>query len=388
MSKEQNLNPETLLVHSGVEPRAFHGFVNPPVVHASTVLFPDAVTLEKRAQRYTYGTRGTPTTDALCEAVTALEQGEGTALVPTGLASITAALLTFLDAGDHLLIVDSVYRPSRNFSDTVLARKGIEVEYYPPSIGAGIETLVRKNTRVIFMESPGSNTFEIQDVPAIVDIARKHGIVTMIDNTWATPLLFKPLAIGVDISIQAATKYLSGHSDVLMGTISTNKECWPRMKEGVVTLGMCAAPDDTYLVLRGMRTMALRLQRHQESATRIATFLEQRSDVGKVFYPALPSHPDHALWRRDFGGAAGVFSFALPDRNRRRTHAFLNALQLFGLGFSWGGFESLAVPVDLSDRTLASTPDDAPLIRLQIGLEHAQDLLDDLRQALDVSLEA
>lgn len=238
------------------------------------------------------------------------------------------------------------------------------------------------------MESPGSNTFEIQDVPAIVDVARKHGIVTMIDNTWATPLLFKPIAMGVDISIQAATKYLSGHSDVLMGTISASKECWTRMKEGVLTLGMCAAPDDTYLVLRGMRTMALRLQRHQESAMRIATFLEQRADIGRVFYPALPSHPDHALWQRDFAGAAGVFSFALPDKDKRRTHAFLNALRLFGLGFSWGGFESLAVPVDLSDRTLASASGNTPLIRLQIGLENVEDLLDDLRQALDSSLEA
>nr|MBA3446376.1 cystathionine beta-lyase [Pseudaminobacter sp.] len=251
----RNMGINTKLAHTGNDPRAYYGFVNPPVVHASTVLFPDAATMAARSQKYTYGTRGTPTTDALAEAIDALEGSAGTIIVPSGLAAVTIPLLGFLAAGDHVLIVDSVYFPTRNFANTMLKRLGVEVEYYDPHAGAGIEALMRPTTKVVFTESPASNTFEIQDIPAIAKVARAHGAVMMMDNTWATPLFFKPLDHGVDISIHAATKYPAGHSDVLLGTVSANTECWDSLHEAFVTLGCCAGPDDVYQVLRGLRTM-------------------------------------------------------------------------------------------------------------------------------------
>ena len=260
----------TRLAHLGVDPHGFFGFVNPPVVHASTVLFPDAATMANRAQKYTYGTRGTPTTDALTDAIDALEGSAGTIAVPSGLAAVTVPLLAFLSAGDHILIVDSVYRPTRHFADTMLKRLGIETTYYDPAVGEGIKALMRPNTKVVFTESPGSNTFEMQDIPAIVRVAHEAGAVVMIDNTWATPLYFRPLDHGVDISIHAATKYPAGHSDVLLGTVSANAACWPRLRDAFDTLGRCAAPDDVYQVLRGLRTMGVRLAHHEKSALEIA----------------------------------------------------------------------------------------------------------------------
>jgi cystathionine beta-lyase len=301
----------TLLTHGGYDPRDYHGFINPPVVHGSTVLFPDAQTMKARKQRYTYGTRGTPTTDALCNAVNALEGSAGTIIVPSGLAAITVPLLGFLSAGDHALFVDTIYNPTRRFADTMLTRLGVEIEYYQPEIGAGIRDLLKPNTKVIFTESPGSNTFEMQDIPAIVKVAREAGIVTMLDNTWATPVYFKPLDYGVDISIHAATKYPAGHSDVLLGTVSANAACWERLWNAYLVLGACAGPDDVYQVLRGLRTMGVRLERHQASAFEIARWLEGQAGVVKVLHPGLESHPGHAIWKRDFGGASGLFSVVL-----------------------------------------------------------------------------
>lgn len=375
---------DTRLCHIGYDPADYHGFVNPPVVHASTVLFPNARAMETRTQPYTYGTRGTPTTDALCRAIDELEGSAGTILVPSGLAAITVPFLAFLSAGDHALIVDSVYSPCRHFCDTMLTRLGVEVEYYDPEIGSEIERLIRPNTKLVHTEAPGSNTMEMQDIRAISDAAHKHGCVVTIDNTWATPLYFRALDFGADISIHAATKYPSGHSDILMGTVSANAKHWPVLKEANITLGICGAPDDSYQILRGLRTMGLRLEHHYKSALSVARWLEGRDDVGQVLHPALESFPGHAIWKRDFKGASGVFSFVLPaaskDKIKPKAHAFLDALQLFGLGWSWGGYESLAVLVNLEDRKIRKGPSDGAVIRLQIGLENVNDICADLER--------
>ncbi|MDI7863993.1 cystathionine beta-lyase [Rhizobiaceae bacterium n13] len=374
----------TRLSHIGNDPADFHGFVNPPVVHASTVLFPNARTMETRGQKYSYGTRGTPTTDALCDAINELEGSAGTILVPSGLAAVSVPFLSFLAAGDHVLVVDSVYFPTRNFCDTMLTRLGVTVEYYDPMIGAGIEALIRPNTRLVHTEAPGSNTFEMQDIAAISAVAHQHGCIVMMDNTWATPVFFRPLDFGVDISIHAATKYPSGHSDVLLGTVSANAAHWQQLWDGNFAMGICGSPDDSYQILRGLRTMGVRLERHQESALAIAQWLEGRDDVARVLHPALPSFPGHEIWKRDFKGASGIFSFVLdvrsPEKFKAKAHAFLDALSYFGLGYSWGGFESLAVHVNLADRTISKAPAEGPVIRLQIGLEDVADLRKDLER--------
>ncbi|WP_112945703.1 MULTISPECIES: cystathionine beta-lyase [unclassified Rhizobium] len=380
----QNAGINTRLSHIGNDPSDYHGFVNPPVVHASTVLFPNAKAMDQRAQKYTYGTRGTPTTDALCEAIDALEGSAGTILVPSGLAAVTVPFLAFLSSGDHALVVDSVYGPTRHFCDTMLKRLGVSVEYYDPAIGVGIETLIKPNTKLVHTEAPGSNTFEMQDIPAIAAIAHKHGAVVTMDNTWATPVYFRPLDFGVDISIHAATKYPSGHSDILMGTVSANAKHWEQLHEANITLGICGAPDDAYQILRGLRTMGVRLERHYESALTVAKWLEGHEDVAAVLHPALPSFPGHELWKRDFKGASGIFSFVLkaddPGAFKPKAHAFLDALKIFGLGWSWGGFESLAVHVNLNDRRVTKAPTEGPVIRLQIGLEDVADIKLDIER--------
>lgn len=376
------MGTNTLLAHAGNDPRDFFGFVNPPVVHASTVLYPDAATMVARNQKYTYGTRGTPTTDALAAAVDALEGSAGTIVVPSGLAAVTVPLLAFLSSGDHLLITDSVYHPTRHFADTMLKRLGVDVDYYDPLAGAGIEALMKPNTKVVFTESPASNTFEMQDIPAIAYVARARGAIVMMDNTWATPVFFRPLDHGVDISIHAATKYPAGHSDVLAGTVSANEKCWDRLQETFFTLGACSGPDDVYQVLRGLRTMGVRLERHQRSALDLAGWLETQPGVARVLHPGLESNPGHAIWKRDFSGASGIFSIVLDGGGPASAHAFLDALQIFGLGYSWGGYESLAVTVNISDRTVARNSYEGPILRLQIGLEDAEDLRADLGRGL------
>ncbi|CAH0340594.1 cystathionine beta-lyase [Rhizobium sp. CECT 9324] len=382
---------DTRLAHIGYDPSSYHGFVNPPVVHASTVLFPNAKAMETRDQPYTYGTRGTPTTDALCQAIDELEGSAGTILVPSGLAAITVPFLAFLSAGDHALIVDSVYSPCRHFCDTMLARLGVTVEYYDPEIGAGIETLIKPNTKLVHTEAPGSNTFEMQDIRVISDIAHRHGCVVTMDNTWATPLYFKPLDFGVDISIHAATKYPSGHSDILMGTVSANAKYWPQLHEANITLGICGAPDDSYQILRGLRTMGIRLEHHGRSALRMAEWLEGREDVARVLHPALPSFPGHDIWKRDFKGASGIFAFVLtagaPEKAKPKARAFLDSLNIFGLGWSWGGYESLAIMVNLDDRTIRKAPEEGALIRLQVGLENVEDLIADLEAGFRAAAE-
>ncbi|TIV91930.1 MAG: cystathionine beta-lyase, partial [Mesorhizobium sp.] len=274
------------------------------------------------------------------------------------------------------------------FADTMLKRLGVEIEYYDPRIGAGIASLIKPNTKVVFTESPGSNTYEVQDIPAIVKAAHAAGAIVMMDNTWATPLYFKPLDHGVDISIHAATKYPAGHSDVLLGTVSANEAHWKRLYEGFCTLGCCSGPDDVYQVLRGLRTMGVRLEHHQKSALEIARWLEEQPGVAQVLHPALESHPDHQLWKRDFCGSSGVFSIVLKGGGQKAQHAFLDALTIFGLGYSWGGYESLAVPVFLGDRTIAKGSYQGPLIRLQIGLEDVEDLKADILRGLEAAAAA
>lgn len=374
-----NLGSGTLLAHVGSHPEDHHGFVNPPIYHGSTVVFPNAATMRNGNQRYAYGRWGNPTTEALTEAITALEGAEGTVLCPSGLSACITAILAVVGAGDHLLVTDSVYGATRHFCDTAGKRLGIETSYYDPGIGAGIEALVRANTKAIFTESPGSHTFEIQDIPAIADVAHRHDALVIMDNTWATPLLFKPIPAGVDLSVMAATKYVVGHSDALLGTVAAGPRAWDKLKAFHFQLGMFVGPDDVNLALRGLRTMGVRLARHQDSALQIARWLEAREEVARVICPALPTHPDHALWLRDFSGASGLFSFVTKAAPFPAVEAMLDDLQFFALGYSWGGFESLIMTVDPRQMRSATQWDDrGHLIRVHIGLENPVDLIADL----------
>lgn len=378
-----NLKPETRLVVAGRDSAEFHGFVNPPVYHASTVLYPNAADLVAHRARYQYGRRGTPTSEALENAIRAIEGPlcAGVSLLPSGAAAISTALLSVVAAGDHILITDSVYRPTRVFADSILARLGVETTYYDPLVGGDIAGLIRGNTRAVFVEAPGSQSFEMQDVPAIAQAAHARGAVVLMDNTWATPLYFNAFAHGVDLSIQAGTKYIGGHSDIMFGTVSANAATWPTLKETVGTLGLCAGPDDIYLALRGLRTMAVRLERHQRAGLAVARWLQQRPQVLRVLHPALEDDPGHAIWKRDFKGASGLFSVILRPAPEKAVHALLDTLQLFGLGYSWGGYESLAIPFDCAPyRTATTWAPGGPALRLHIGLEDLGDLISDLER--------
>ncbi|MEM1378493.1 MAG: cystathionine beta-lyase [Pseudomonadota bacterium] len=380
--KSEKWGINTRLAHDGYDPKSYYGFVNPPVIHASTVLYPDAASMRSRDVPYTYGTAGTPTTDAVARATDALEGSAGTICVPSGLVAVTLPLMAFLSAGDHVLIVDTVYFPTRRFADNMLKRMGVEVEYYEPEIGADIAKRFKSNTRVLFLESPASNTFEMTDIPAMAAAAKAGGIVTMMDNTYATPLYFKPLDHGVDMSIHASTKYPAGHSDLVFGTVSANEATWTQLRETQIQTGICVQGDDAYQVLRGMRTMNIRLKHHEQSTNEIANWIGPQPGVGKVLHPALPYHPGHEIWKRDFGGSSGIFSFVLAGADEKHAHAFLNALEIFGLGYSWGGYESLAVHSFLEDRTVSKKDYGGPVIRLQIGLEDVADLQDDISRGL------
>lgn len=374
----------TKLVTAGRDPAANHGIVNPPVYHASTILFRSAESFRNRDQEYVYGRRGTPTSTALETAVAEIEGGHSCCLTSSGLAAICTALMAFARPGDHVLIADTVYRPTRNFADTMLTRIGVTVEYYDPLIGAGIADLLREDTTVVFTESPGSQTFEMQDLPAIAAAAHAGGAVVITDNTWASPFYFDPFAHGVDVSVQAATKYIVGHSDVMMGTITANEEHWPALRETHLLLGQCAGPDDIYLALRGLRTLGVRLRQHMETGIALATWLEQRPEVAEVMHPALPSHPGHDLWRRDFGGASGLFSIRLKSTDRAAVDAMIDGLQFFGIGASWGGFESLVLPFDpASYRSATPWTREGHCVRIHAGLEDVEDLKADLEKGFE-----
>ncbi len=371
----------TKLVTAGRDPRSHHGFVNPPVYHASTVLYPNAEDFLAHRARYQYGRRGTPTTEALELALQELEgpQCAGVSLLPSGLAAISAALLSVVHAGDHVLITDSAYGPTRNFCGQILARLGVTSSFYDPGIGGGIAELLQPNTRAVYLESPGSLSFEMQDVAAIAKAVHAKGALVLMDNTWATPLYFRPLDHGVDLVIQAGTKYIGGHSDIMLGTVSANAATVAELKNTVRLTGLCEGPDDVYLGLRGLRTLGVRLDRHFESGVAVARWLEGRPEVLRMLHPALPSHPGHALWQRDFTGASGLFSMVLKPVPKQAYHAFVNTLELFGIGASWGGYESLAIPFDCTpSRTATRWEPGGPTVRFHIGLEAVEDLTADL----------
>jgi cystathionine beta-lyase len=371
--------PATDIVHAGREPFAHHGFVNPPVYRGSTVLFRSLDSFERRDQRYVYGRRGTPTSEALETAITKIEGGARTWLAPSGAAAIATALLSFTKAGDHNLVADTVYQPTRKICDGLLARFGVETTYYDPTIGAGISRLMRPNTSLVYTESPGSLTFEVQDIPAIAAAAHAGGALVAIDNTWASPLYFKPFAHGADISIQAGTKYIVGHADAMLGAITVTERLASTLVGEAGGTGICAGTEEMYLGLRGMRTIEVRLERHWRSGVDIATWLEARPEVASVIHPALPSHPQHELWKRDFLGACGLFSIVLKPCSRQAVAAMIEGLQLFGLGASWGGYESLILPFEAAKtRTATAWQAEGPTVRLHIGLEDVGDLKADL----------
>ena len=384
-----DLTDATRVVGAGRRPEWTGGIVNPPVWRASTILYDSVADLRAAAGRDThhrlfYGRRGTPTQWSLADALTELEPGaHATFLYPSGVAAVAAALLSVLSPGDELLLVDSAYDPTRALADGLLKRMGITTRYYDPLVGGGIADLISERTRAVFLESPGSLTFEVQDVPAIAAAAHARDCAVIMDNTWATPLHFRALEHGVDLSILACTKYVVGHSDAMLGSVTATPERWARLRDTSFQLGQHVGPDDAWLGSRGLRTMAVRLKQHETSALRVAQWLESRPEVAEVLHPALPSHPGHSLWRRDFRGASGLFSFVLAGGNDAGRAALIDGLDLFGIGYSWGGFESLALPVDPHRHRTATTRDWAgPLVRLQIGLEDPDDLIADLEAGL------
>ncbi|MBZ9938192.1 cystathionine beta-lyase [Mesorhizobium sp. BR1-1-16] len=374
--------PLTRLAQGGRSRSITGAFVNPPVVHASTVLFPDVETMRPGGQPYTYGRTGTPTTEALESAMTELEGAAGTVLCPSGLSAISTALFAVLGSGDHLLMADNVYDPARTFADTVLSRFGVETTFFDPQIGGGIAALMRDTTRAVYVETPGSLTFELTDIPAMAAAAHDNGALLIADNTWATPFYCKPLALGADISLLAATKYIGGHSDLMLGTVSAAPSAYARLRSTYLALGLCVGPDDIFLGLRGLRTLGVRLNHHMRSGLAVARHLDGRPEVARVLHPGLSGHPGHALWQRDMTGASGLFGVVMDGWSQDKATAFLEALQIFGLGYSWGGFESLAIPARLR-RSATDWQATGPLIRLHVGLEDTEDLIADLDAAFE-----
>lgn len=380
-SKPGTQGKASIVTHGGRDPFSAHGFVNTPVYRGSTVLFPTLEKLSAYDQKYTYGRNTTPTTDALCEAIRLLEGGAFTVLATSGLHAVTTAILSFVEAGDEILMTDSVYFPTRRFCEQVLRRMGVNTVYYDPLIGGGISALINDKTRLIFTECPGSQTFEIQDIPAIVAAAKSRDLWVLMDNTWATPIYFDAFAHGVDVSIQSATKYIVGHADALLGSITTNDRAVPLVKKASIALGNAAGSEETFLGLRGIRTLEVRLARHQASGIEIAKWLKERPEVSEVIHPALPGTPGHDIWKRDFTGASGLFSIVLEPVSKQALGAMLDHLKYFGMGFSWGGYESLIVPFECSNsRTATTWTRDGQALRLHIGLEDVADLKADLAE--------
>ncbi|KAA8678733.1 cystathionine beta-lyase [Vibrio gigantis] len=385
-------NKTTKLITAGRDKKWTNGVVNPPVQRASTVVFNSVeekrkATINRANKTLFYGRRGTNTHFAFQDAMVEVEGGAGCALYPCGTAAISNAILSFVETGDHILMVDTCYEPTRDFCDTIMKKMGVETTYYEPTIGEGIQELIKPNTKVLFTESPGSVTMEVQDVPTLARIAHEHDIIVMLDNTWAAGVNFSPFDFGVDISIQAATKYIVGHSDVMLGTAVANEKCWDQLREQSYLMGQCVSPDDAYLGLRGIRTLDVRLRQHAESSLKVAKWLETRAEVDHVRHPALESCPGHEFFKRDFTGGNGLFSFVLKNSNTKATTALLDGMTHFSMGYSWGGFESLILANEPSSfdslRTVANPNFKGTLIRVHIGLEDVDDLIADLEAGLE-----
>lgn len=375
---------DTILTVAGRDPGSNHGVVNPPVYHASTIIFPSLADQEKASHdpfnHITYGRAGTPTQHALEETMSQLEGAWRTVAVPSGLAAITGAIIGFVSAGDHMLVTDSAYGPARRFAVNMLKRFGVETTFFDPAMGEEIERLVRPNTKLFYLEAPGSLTFEMQDIPALSKVAHKHGALVIADNTWATPLYCQPIRLGADIVVHAGTKYVVGHSDAMMGLICCSEATYSTVKGATSTLGFHAAPDDSYLALRGLRTLAVRLRRHEQSGLEIARWLQTRPEVDQVLHPALPDCPGHDIWKRDFSGSSGLFAFTLKGAiPKPAVAAMIDHMKLFGIGFSWGGYESLMIHAHPETyRTAVPWPSDRTLIRVHIGLDDVDDIKADL----------
>lgn len=380
----RNSSVETALTHTGRIPEDQFGFVNTPVYRGSTVLFKTLDDLEKQSQRYLYGRAGNPTTEGVESVITELEGAYRTRLVSSGLAAITIALMSCVKSGDDVLISDSAYEPGRKFADGYLERMGVTARYFDPRIGAGLREMMRPNTRAILAESPGSLTFEVQDIPALAKVAHEGGARLIVDNSWASPLFCQPLKLGADIVIHAGTKMFVGHSDAFAGTISTVESAWSDVERIRALMGFFASGDDAFLVARGLRTLAIRMKEHQARALEIAQWLESQPDVVEVLHPALPGHPDHALWKRDFTGSGSLFGFVLKPAPRASIAAFVDQLDVFTMGYSWGGYESLLLPVHITKaRTAVPWTKEGNLFRVHIGLEGIEDLKADLAAGLE-----
>ncbi|WP_196258239.1 cystathionine beta-lyase [Pelagibacterium limicola] len=384
MKKSQNdqgfsVGAETFLTHGGRNPAAQSGFVNTPVYRGSTVIFETLAELDDYTIRYRYGRQGTPLTTGLEEIVSGLEGSAGTYLAPSGISAISLALLACLNGGDEILVTDSAYDPTRKLADTFLCGYGIKARYFDPRIGSSIADLVGPDTRAVFVESPGSLTFELQDIPAIKSALAGKNIAIVADNSWATPLFCRPLQLGADIVVHSGTKMLGGHSDLMLGTVSANAAYWPQLLRTAHVLGIVASPDDTFLTMRGTRTLGVRMKAHEARALDLAQWLEEQDLVTRVLHPALRSHPDHALFKRDFSGSGSLFSFVLPPAGRTAIAAFVDGLELFGMGYSWGGFESLLLPVDPRKfRTAVPWDEAGNTFRIHVGFEDIDDLKADL----------
>ena len=383
------MKEDTIITTAGRDPEANFGIVNPPVYHASTITHATVAAMREARERrfeprvYTYGRHGTPTHSALEEAVAAVEGGERAVCLGSGLAAINAAILAFVETGDHILMADNVYSPARRFCDSFLGRFGVETSYFDPAIGGGIADLITERTRIVYVESPGSLTFEMTDIPAVAAPAHEAGAVVVMDNTWAAGLLFKPFEHGVDVSVQAATKYIVGHSGVMMGTVTTTEALWPKVRQSAADLGANCGPDDVYLALRGLRTLGVRLRQHHENGLVLARWLRDRPEVERVLHPALPDDPGHALWKRDFTGACGLFGVVLRPAPEAAVAAMLDGMELFSMGASWGGFESLILPTNPAAIRTATTWDRGPTIRIHAGLEDTGDLIADLERGFE-----
>lgn len=376
---QKKQDDKTRLVHVGRDTVQSKGFVNPPLYRGSTVLFPTMRSLTEGGYGYWYGRKGSPTFETLESALNELEGADDTILTPSGLSAITTTLLSLLKPGDHVLVTDSAYLPTRSFCDQTLRGLGIETSYYDPRIGANIEQLLQENTKVIFLESPGSQTFEVQDIPAIQKVASAKGIYTVIDNTYATPLNFRPLDFGIDVSLHSGTKYFIGHADAMIGTVSAKGQVAKTIRDTSYLLGICAGPEDTLLALRGLRTLAVRLEHHERAALELARWLEARSEVEAVLHPGLSSHPDHEIFKRDFKGSTGLFSIVLAPVSQSALERMIDGLELFAMGWSWGGYESLVVPFDPRPyRTATEWLYKGPALRFHIGHEDIDDLKADL----------